>query len=84
MSYIREGNLDETNYPLFARIKEKYGFIPNLYRAQSMRPDLLEAQAQLVTAVVIKEGALSRKQKEYVWYAQRQISARTASRLTAR
>jgi uncharacterized peroxidase-related enzyme len=67
MSYIREGNLDETNYPLFAAIKQKYGFVPNLYRAQSMRPDLLEAQAQLVNAVVVKEGALSRKQKEYIF-----------------
>jgi uncharacterized peroxidase-related enzyme len=67
MSYIREGNLDETNYPLFAAIKHKYGFIPNLYRAQSLRPDLLEAQAQLVNAVVVKEGALPRKQKEYIF-----------------
>jgi len=67
MSYIQEGSLDETNYPLFAAIKEKYGFIPNLYRAQSMRPDLLEAQAQLVNAVLIKEGALPRKQKEYIF-----------------
>lgn len=67
MSYIREGTLDETNYPLFAAIKQKYGFIPKLYRAQSMRPDLLEAQAQLVNAVVVKEGALSRKHKEYIF-----------------
>lgn len=67
MSYIREGTLDETNYPLFAAIKQKYGFIPNLYRAQSARPDLLEAQAQLVNAVVVKEGALPRKQKEYIF-----------------
>jgi uncharacterized peroxidase-related enzyme len=67
MSYIREGSLDETNYPLFAAIKQRYGFIPNLYRAQSMRPDLIEAQAQLVNAVLIKEGALPRQQKEYIF-----------------
>lgn len=67
MSYIREGSLDETNYPLFAEIKKRFGFIPNLYRAQTMRPDLIEASAQLVHAVLIKENALSRKQKEYIF-----------------
>src|SRR5690348_9363540 len=67
MSYIREAALDETNYPLFAEIKKQFGFIPNLYRAQTTRPDLIEAQAQLVHAILIKEGALTRKQKEYIF-----------------
>jgi len=67
MSYIQEGSLDETNYPLFAAMKQKYGFIPNLYRAQSMRPDLLEAQAQLINTLLIKEGVLPRKHKEYIF-----------------
>ena len=64
MSYIREAALDETNYPLFADIKSQFGFVPNFYRAQTTRPDLIEAQAQLVNAVLIKESALTRKQKE--------------------
>jgi uncharacterized peroxidase-related enzyme len=67
MSYIREAALDETNYPLFAEIKKQFGFIPNLYRAQTTRPDLIEVQAQLVHAIMVKEGALTRKQKEYVF-----------------
>jgi uncharacterized peroxidase-related enzyme len=67
MSYIREAALDETNYPLFADIKKQFGFIPNLYRAQTTRPDLIEAQAQLVHAILIKESALTRKQKEYIF-----------------
>ena len=67
MSYIREGSLDETNYPLFADIKNEFGFIPNFFRAQTTRPDLIEAQAQLVDAILIKESALMRKQKEYVF-----------------
>jgi hypothetical protein len=45
MSYIREAPLDETNYPLFANVKNQFGFIPNFYRAQTTRPDLIEAQA---------------------------------------
>ena len=67
MSYLREASLDETNYPLFADVMNTFGFIPNFYRAQTMRPDLIEAQAQLVNAILIKEGALTRKQKEYVF-----------------
>jgi len=67
MSYLREAPLDETNYPLFAEIKKRFGFIPNLYRAQTMRPDLMEAQAQLGKAILFKEGALTRQQKEYVF-----------------
>ena len=67
MSYIREAPLDETNYPLFANVKNQFGFIPNFYRAQATRPDLIEAQAQLVDAILIKESALTRKQKEYIF-----------------
>jgi len=67
MSYIREAPLDETNYPLFAEIKKRFGFIPNLYRSQSMRPDLIEAHAQLGKAILFKQGALTREQKEYVF-----------------
>lgn len=67
MSYLRELALDETNYPLFAGIKEKFGFIPNFYRAQTTRTDLIEAEDQLVNAILIQEKALTRKQKEYIF-----------------
>src|SRR4051812_37392742 len=67
MSYLRAEPLDETNFPLFEAIKNQFGFIPNFYRAQTMRPDLIEAEAQLVNAILIREGALSHKEKEYVF-----------------
>ena len=67
MSYIREASLDETNYPVFAEMMNTFGFIPNFYRAQTIRPDLIESQNQLVNAILIKEGALTRKQKEYIF-----------------
>ena len=67
MSYIREAPLNETNYPPFAKIMNAFGFIPNFYRAQTIRPDLIEAQDQLVNAILIKESALTRKQKEYIF-----------------
>jgi len=67
MSYILPGALDESSYPLFADIKSQFGFVPNFYRAQTMRPELIEAQAQLVNAILIRESALTRKQKEYIF-----------------
>jgi len=67
MGYLREEPLDETNSPVFAKIKARFGFIPNLYRAQTMRPDLIEAQSALGDALLTKEGALTRQQKEYIF-----------------
>jgi uncharacterized peroxidase-related enzyme len=67
MSYVHEEPLDETNYPPFTAIKDAFGFVPNFYRAQTMRPDVIEAETQLVNAILIKDGALTRKQKEYIF-----------------
>ena len=67
MSYLHEGCLDENNFPLFEAVKRQFGFIPNFYRAQTLRPDLIEAEAQLVNALLIKQGALARQQKEYIF-----------------
>jgi uncharacterized peroxidase-related enzyme len=67
MSYLRQEPLDENNFPLFAEVKKTFGFIPNFFRAQTMRPDLIEAEVQLVGNIMVKEGALSRKEKEYIF-----------------
>ena len=67
MAYLRQEPLDEDNFPLFQQLKERLGFVPNLFRAQTMRPDLIEAQMVLGGALINKEGALSRQQKEYVF-----------------
>lgn len=67
MSYIREQPFDEKDYPTLQLIKEDYGFIPNFFKAQTARPDLLEAEVGLVDAILIKEGALTRAQKEHIF-----------------
>jgi uncharacterized peroxidase-related enzyme len=67
MSYLREIPHDEISFPLFGEIKKAFGFIPNFYRAQTLRTDLVEAEAQLVYTALIKDGALARKEKEYVF-----------------
>jgi len=67
MTYIREAPFNEADFPTLKLIKEDYGFIPNYFKAQTARPDLIDAQVQLVEAILIKEGALSRQLKEYVF-----------------
>jgi RNA polymerase sigma-70 factor, ECF subfamily len=49
--------------------KEEYGFVPNLYRVQNVRPDLVEAEAQALARILLPEDFLSRIQKEYVLLA---------------
>ena len=67
MSYLREIEPDGKLLPLYDTMKEDYGFIPNFYRAQTLRPDLVEAEAELVSRIMFKDGALSRRHKEYVF-----------------
>jgi uncharacterized peroxidase-related enzyme len=67
MTYIREVPFVEEQHPTLKLIKEDYGFIPNYFKAQTLRPDLIEAQVELVEAILLKEGALSRQLKEYVF-----------------
>src|ERR1043166_8451221 len=55
---------DEKEVPTLQAIKDAFGFVPNFYLAQTIRPDLIDAEAQLVGAILVKEGALTRQQKE--------------------
>src|SRR6476660_10121654 len=67
MTYIREAPFDEEDFPTLKLITDDYGFIPNFFKAQTARPDLIDAQVQLVDATLLKEGALARPLKEYVF-----------------
>ena len=67
MSYVREVPPDETIRPLFDLISQDFGFVPNFYRAQTLRPDLVAAEVQLVNCILIQQGALSRRLKEYIF-----------------
>jgi uncharacterized peroxidase-related enzyme len=58
---------DEREIPALQAIKDSFGFVPNFYRAQTMRPDLIDAEEHLVHAILVKEGALARQQKEYIF-----------------
>ena len=66
MSYLPHV-ADENDLPALRQIKDTFGFVPNFYLAQTIRPDLIEAQIQLVAALLPRQGALTRQQKEYIF-----------------
>jgi RNA polymerase sigma-70 factor (ECF subfamily) len=68
MSYLREVDLGAT-FPPFASFQEHFGFIPNLFRAQTLLPRTIEAEARIARAVLFEEQALSRTQKESILLA---------------
>jgi uncharacterized peroxidase-related enzyme len=69
MSFLARADLDETNFPIFRTIRETFGFLPNFFPAQTLRPDLVEAEVNLIGSVIVKPGALERRQKEYLFLA---------------
>ena len=49
-----------------ATLKRNFGVVPKIYRAQMLRPDLVEAQVRLLDRLLLSKGALSRLQKEFI------------------
>lgn len=65
MSYFSEVDLGGT-FPPFTSLQEVFGFVPNLFRAQSLLPRLIEGEARIAAVVLWKERALSRIRKEFI------------------
>ena len=65
MSYLRETELGADFAP-FASFREHFGFVPNLFHAQTLLPRVIEAEAGIAASVLLKQEALSRTQKEYI------------------
>jgi hypothetical protein len=47
MTYLRNQPYDEKEFPVFAAIREQFGFLPNFFPAQTARPDLINAEVAL-------------------------------------
>jgi len=67
MTYISKGPIDEDRWEPFEQVRATFGFLPNFFKAQTLRPDLIEAQLALIGGTMVKEGALARRHKEYVF-----------------
>ncbi|HET6373294.1 MAG TPA: peroxidase-related enzyme [Candidatus Polarisedimenticolia bacterium] len=64
--YLRAVDLGPAEFPPFAFFKERFGFIPNVFRAQTLRPDVVEAEAAVLNTVLLSNDILSRVRKEYI------------------
>jgi len=53
-----------------AILRESYGFVPGVFRAQGLIPHLLEAEAALADAILFKDTHLSRIEKESIVLAE--------------
>ena len=51
MSFLRESPLDETLFEPFLAFRRSLGFVPNLFRAQTLRPDVVQAETDLYAAI---------------------------------
>lgn len=67
MSYIVEAPVAEKEPEIFSSIRSAFGFVPNFFRAQHQRLDLVEAEVGLIDTILIKEVGLTRAQKEYIF-----------------
>src|ERR1051326_343986 len=65
MGHLREVELEPSFQP-FAVFREQFGFVPQLFRAQTQIPGLIAAEQRLLSAVLFEQRALSRVQKECI------------------
>jgi RNA polymerase sigma-70 factor, ECF subfamily len=67
--YIRTVYESPTTFAPFAQLQKTLGFIPNLFRAQTLWPELVETEAGSVLKILFSEGVLTRAQKECIFLA---------------
>ena len=67
MSFLRNQPYEEKEFPAFATMREQFGFLPNFFPAQTARPDMIDAEITMTGNLLLKEGALARRQKEYIF-----------------
>jgi RNA polymerase sigma-70 factor, ECF subfamily len=68
MSYVRQVELSAT-FPPFVWLQKLFGFVPNVFRAQTLLPRIIEAEAGIARAVLLEERALTRTRKELMLLA---------------
>ena len=64
--YLPAPYLSPHTFAPFAILQRTHGFMPNFFRSQTLRPDLLKAELEAVNRILFPEDALSRVQKECI------------------
>jgi RNA polymerase sigma-70 factor, ECF subfamily len=64
--YLDAPDLKADTFAPFAFLRARFGFIPNVYRAQSSRPDVIESEVEAIRLVLLTDDHLTRLQKERI------------------
>jgi RNA polymerase sigma-70 factor, ECF subfamily len=64
--YLRAVDLKPETFPPFAFLKASFGFVPRIFRAQTLKPESLVAEVQAIRDILLTEDVLTRAQKEYI------------------
>ena len=67
--YVPAPYLSPNTFKYFAVVQKSHGFVPNFFRAQTLRPDLLQAELEAVGSILLPEDVLTRVQKESILLA---------------
>jgi RNA polymerase sigma-70 factor, ECF subfamily len=64
--YLQPSQSPASNFQPYAFFREQFGFVPNVFREQMLRPDVVEAESQTLAQILIPEDLLSRVEKERI------------------
>jgi len=62
--YLQPSPQAASNFPPYAFFREQFGFVPNLFQEQMLRPDVVEAESHTLAQILIPEDLLTHVQKE--------------------
>jgi RNA polymerase sigma-70 factor (ECF subfamily) len=66
VSYLHSVYRSPKTFAPFELIQRTHGYVPNFFRAQTSRADLIEAEAEAIVGILYPEDVLDRKRKEYI------------------
>ena len=64
--YLKSQLQPPSGFEPFSVLRDHLGFIPGLFRAQMLRPDLVTAEVRFLEQILLSEDLLSRVQKEKI------------------
>ncbi|MGH9538374.1 MAG: sigma-70 family RNA polymerase sigma factor [Terriglobales bacterium] len=67
--YLKSQPQPPPDFAPFSILLDQLGFVPNLFRAQMLRPDLVAAEVHFFEQIMLSEDLLSRVQKEKILLA---------------
>lgn len=64
--YVPAPYLSPSTFKPFGIVQKTHGYIPNFFRSQTLRPDLLQAELDAIGSILLPEDVLTRVQKESI------------------